>query len=151
MAKHSVHLKSVEEFQGRAWLTLEEWETYRRRPPVRYPTEIKKELIKDFGYTCQVCGAENVPEKELQIAHHLAFTTGVVDWGLTPEWLDSKWNVCLAHKVSCNNQFGLDPLEMPAFLNSHGLNLADSAPFKQGFISLVLGKNGTPVEIKYNN
>lgn len=149
MGKNDTHLKSTEEFQGRPWLSLEEWETYRRRAPVRYPSKLKDEIIEKCGLTCAVCKDKNVPEKDLQIAHHVPFMAGVVDWGLTPQWLDSEWNVCLAHSKTCNNEFGLDPQGVPAFLEEQGLNLRDSQPFKQGFISLVYGGDGTVIEIKY--
>jgi hypothetical protein len=44
----------------------------------------------------------------LQSAHIIGFDIGVIDLGLTPEFLDSEKNIVTAHRRLCNKQSELD-------------------------------------------
>ena len=78
-----------------------EWSTYCRRKPVRY-------IRTDKTSTCQVCGQPGSAENPLQNAHIIGFDVGVIDLGLTPEFLDSDKNIVTAHRRTCNKRVELD-------------------------------------------
>lgn len=127
--------KIAEGFGDRAWLTPDEWVTYRRRWPVRYPKALKQELIDLRGEVCVVCGKGPLGEANpLQIAHRVPFASGVVDWGLTPDWLDQLYNTDLAHTKGCNAKCGLKRDEVPQFLRDRGLDLAHSPAVQVGHV-----------------
>lgn len=137
-----------EGFGGRAWLTVEEWETYRRRAAVRYPQKLRAEVIKRDGETCCICGSVN--GKPIQLAHHVPFKMGLIDFGLTPEWLDSIDNLRLAHQGSCNDLAECKSEEVPQLLVSLGLNLKDSPVVRSGAATLEQVDGDNTVEFKFN-
>jgi hypothetical protein len=84
-------------FDGRVFLTQEEWLTYCRRKPVRY-IRYPKTLV------CQVCGNPPLNNNPLQSAHIIGFDLGIIELGLTPEFLDSDKNIMTAHRNTCNKK-----------------------------------------------
>jgi hypothetical protein len=84
-------------FGGRMFLDKAEWLTYCRRKPVRYIRTAKAAV-------CQVCGLPGSSENPLQNAHIIGFDVGVIDLGMTPEFLDSEKNIVTAHRRTCNKQ-----------------------------------------------
>lgn len=90
-------------FDGRMFLDEAEWLTYCRRKPVRY-------IRRPRAAACQVseCGLPGSSENPLQSAHLIGFDVGVIDLGLTPEFLDSDKNIVTAHRRGCNKQSELD-------------------------------------------
>ena len=74
-----------------------EWRTYCRRKPVRY-------IRRPKATKCAWCSLPGCPENPLQCAHVIGFDMGVMDLGLTPEFLDSKDNIVTAHRRTCNKQ-----------------------------------------------
>ena len=52
---------------------------------------------------CVICGTKIGPGERFQIVHRVPFKVGVVDWGLTPDWLGKLENLCLTHPGSCNH------------------------------------------------
>jgi hypothetical protein len=80
-----------------------EWLTYRRRKPVRYIRLPKADVCQVRG-----CGLPGSSENPLQNAHVIGFDQGVIDLGLTPEFLDSDKNIVTAHRRCCNKQSELD-------------------------------------------
>ena len=82
-------------FDGRIFLEEMEWLTYCRRKPVRY-------IRKAKGSKCAACGLPDLPDNPLQNAHVIGFDIGVIDLGLTPDFLDSAANIVVAHRRTCN-------------------------------------------------
>lgn len=111
-------------FSGRVWLSYAEWSTYRRRAPVRYLSRLRTKLIQRDGPSCSVCGLSR-PTK-IQIAHRVPFKIGVVDWGLTPDWLDGEDNLALAHAGKCNDQIEIVAGDIGRYLESLGIDIAKS-------------------------
>jgi hypothetical protein len=87
-------------FEGRTFLEEAEWHTYRRRRPVRY-------IRRPRATVCIFCGDEESPENPLQSAHIIGFDVGVIELGLTPEFLDSDENIATAHRRTCNRSVDL--------------------------------------------
>lgn len=100
-------------FQGRMFLSRDEWETYCRRKPVRFVHK-KKEAA------CQVCGEPGSPDRPLQNAHVIGFDIGVIDLALTPDYLDSDTNIVTAHRSHCNKKAELNLHASIARLRSLG-------------------------------
>lgn len=136
-----------EGFGGRAWLTVEEWETYRRRPAVRYPQRSRPAVVERDGESCIICGSDD--GRPIQLAHHVPFKVGLVDFGLTPDWLDGVDNLRLAHQGSCNDLVECSFAEVPQLLSSLGLNLQESPLVRSGAATLVQA-DGDVVEFKFN-
>ena len=90
-------------FDGRMFLDEAEWLTYCRRKPVRY-------IRRPRAPVCQAerCGLPGSPDNPLQSAHIIGFDIGVIDLGLTPEFLDSDTNIVTAHRRTCNKTLELD-------------------------------------------
>lgn len=88
-------------FEGRTFLDEAEWLAFRRRKPVRY-------IRRPKAGVCQVCGLPGSLENPLQSAHIIGFDMGVIDLGLTPEFLDSDKNIVTAHRRDCNKRSELD-------------------------------------------
>ena len=88
-------------FGGRTFLEHAEWDTYCRRKPVRYIRKTKQPV-------CEKCGEPGTSENPLQNAHIIGFDVGVIDLGLTPEFLDSDQNIITAHRHTCNKRTELD-------------------------------------------
>src|SRR5450755_227374 len=97
------HTKRNTGFEGRMFLDEAEWLTYCRRKPVRY-------IRRPRAAVCQVreCGLPGSSENPLQNAHIISFNVGVIDLGLTPEFLDSEKNILTAHRRTCNKGCELD-------------------------------------------
>lgn len=66
-------------FNGRIFLTKEEWETYCRRKPVRYIKKTKNKI-------CEICGKNEEKYNQFQNAHVIGFDFGLIDIGLTPDF-----------------------------------------------------------------
>jgi hypothetical protein len=96
-----VHTSRNVGFEGRRFLEKVEWRTYCRRKPVRYIRTAKTGV-------CQVCRLPGSDENPLQNAHITGFDIGVIDLGLTPEFLDSDDNIVTAHRRTCNKRSELD-------------------------------------------
>lgn len=88
--------KKKQGFGGRMFLEKAEYETYLKRPPVRYITRRKNKV-------CEVCGGEGTKDNPLQHAHLISFLFGVKFLGLTPDFLDDESNIQTAHKKDCNS------------------------------------------------
>ena len=88
-------------FDGRMFLDEAEWLTYCRRKPVRYIRSAK-------SGECEVCRQPGSDENPLQNAHTIGFDVGVIELGLTPEFLDSEANIVTAHRQTCNKHSELD-------------------------------------------
>jgi hypothetical protein len=88
-------------FEGRMFLDEAEWITYCRRKPVRY-------IRRPRGSTCSCCGSTGSRENPLQSAHIIGFDIGVIDLGLTPDFLDSEKNIITACRRACNKHYELD-------------------------------------------
>lgn len=136
-----------EGFKGRVWLTVCEWETFRRRVAVRFPQHLRKALEERDGLRCVVCGLDEQDGRpRLQLAHRVPFKIGVVDWGLTPDWLDGKENLGLAHVGACNDRFELLKSEIPEHLRKNGHNLDESPSVAAGMIRITPGADGDDVK-----
>jgi hypothetical protein len=85
-------------FDGRVFLTKEEHDAYCRRLPVRYAAR----NLKIISGICSVCGKPATPDNPLQAAHLIPFGAGIIQFWLTPEWLDGPENLTWAHRVKCN-------------------------------------------------
>lgn len=101
--------KSWKGFEGRVFLEEYEHQTYLRRPPVRYSA--KSLPASSVKSVCAVCGKMGSLDNPLQVAHRVPFTSGVLVWRLTPDWLDSPHNLVLAHRTACNRAAELDHRE----------------------------------------
>lgn len=99
-------------FDNRMFLEPEELLTYKRRPPVRYAAR----NVKPHSGFCDICGEAFTESNPLQVAHKIPFTKGVLDYGLTPDWLDSEFNLVWAHRSKCNKLAELSDLEIQYFL-----------------------------------
>ena len=137
-----------EGFGGRAWLTIEEWETYKRRPAVRYPQKLRPAVIARDGEGCSICNSND--GRPIQLAHHVPFKVGLLDFGLTPDWLDGVDNLRLAHQGACNDLVECSFGEVPQLLLSLGLNLQESPVVRSGAATLVQNDSGDVVEFRFN-
>src|SRR5437588_913215 len=88
-------------FGGRMFLNEAEWDTYRRRKPVRY-------IRRPRAARCKVCGKTGTSDNPLQSVHIIGFDMGVIDLALTPDFLDSDENIITAHQRKCNKHSKLD-------------------------------------------
>lgn len=124
-------------YGDRVWLSVEEWQTYRKRVAVRYPQKSRPDVEARDGDHCSVCGKrDDEGERRIQLAHRVPFRIGVVDWGLTPDWLDDVNNLCLAHQGACNNKAEIRKKEIPTHLQELGLNLDKSPAVLSGVITV---------------
>lgn len=101
-------------FDGRTFLTEEEWQTYRRRKPVRY-------IREPYFEVCEVCRLPANEENPFQNAHKIGFDLGIVQLALTPEFLDGRRNIVTAHRKICNRAAELDITQSMVFLLSIGV------------------------------
>jgi hypothetical protein len=102
-------------FDGRVFLTDAEFETYKRRPPVRYSYKGHPRTVDNL---CEVCGLPPLVGNVLQSSHKIPFIKGVQIFGLTPEWLDLPQNLVWAHRVTCNKSVEIPQSEVIAYLAS---------------------------------
>lgn len=100
-------------FNGRKFLTEEEWQTYKRRKPVRY---IRKGLMN----VCEICGLPVKENDPFQNAHRIGFDLGIIHLALTPEFLDGNANIVTAHRTSCNKKAELNIEQAMALLLASG-------------------------------
>lgn len=132
-----------EGYGGRAWLSLTEWETYRRRVAVRYPQKTRAQVVARDGEFCSICGGDDDSgTRPIQLAHRVPFKLGVVDWGLSPDWLDGLENLCLAHRGACNDEAELKTAQIPAHLRGLGLKIDDSPALSSGLVVVTSAANG---------
>jgi hypothetical protein len=105
-------------FDGRIFLTKEEWETYCRRKPVRY---IRKQKIT----TCEICGKSEEQGNLFQNAHMIGFDFGITYLALTPDFLDLDIHIKTAHKINCNKKCELSLKQILIYLkkNNNIINL----------------------------
>ena len=101
-------------FDGRTFLTEEEWRTYLRRKPVRYIRRATREF-------CEICGGGRDAENPFQHAHRIGFDIGVVRLALTPEFLDGEQNLVTAHRATCNKSAEFDLESSMRFLHKIGV------------------------------
>jgi hypothetical protein len=100
-------------FEGRTFLHEAEWLTYRRRKPVRY-------IRRPRADRCSLCPKPASPNNPLQSAHIISFDMGVIELGLTPDFLDSEKNILTAHRRTCNKGCELDLIASMARLRELG-------------------------------
>jgi len=109
-------------FDGRITLTSKEWETYQRRPPIRYTLSQYGNIPRPTSCDYRHCSVPAKSAKRIASAHGIAFQFGIAKLGLTPDWLDSNENIVgWAHEGSCNNTLGVAEELEPAI--SHLLQL----------------------------
>jgi hypothetical protein len=109
-------------FDGRIFLTKEEWDTYRRRKPVRY-------IRKDHTERCYVCNRPAEAGNTFQNAHLIGFEKGIICLGLTPDYVDLHQNIVTAHKKKCNQEAELTLLAVMKILRDEGItSLPDYLP-----------------------
>lgn len=101
-------------FGGRVFLTKEEWTTYRRRAPVRYIKRVHAPL-------CFVCELPASAQAPFQHAHRIGFKMGVLVLGLTPDFVDSSFNIVTAHRRRCNGEAELCLEEAIRWLKQQGV------------------------------
>lgn len=132
------------------WLSVAEWETYRRRVAVRYPQKTRAQVITRDGECCSICGGDGDDSgtRPIQLAHRVPFKLGVVDWGLSPDWLDGVDNLCLAHRGACNDEAELKTAQIPAHLRSLGLKIDDSPALSSGLVAVTSDTSGDVVEFR---
>lgn len=118
-------------FDDRTWLTVEEWQTYRKRLPVRYLSRIKPLILQRDQGLCSYCQLSESEDRPMQLAHRIGFHVGVLQWGLTPDWLDHPENITLAHRGLCNNSMELNDNQIYNLLVELGKNPAHNSPVTQ--------------------
>jgi hypothetical protein len=101
-------------FNGDIFLTKSEWETYRKRMPVRYIMKKKIEL-------CEICGKHETNDNPFQNSHIIGFKIGIVYLGLTPEYVDGHENIVCAHRKNCNSKAELNLMESCKQLKLKGI------------------------------
>ena len=106
-------------FDGRVFLEEYEWLTYQRRLPVR---RIRGRTHKE---TCFTCGGAPSDDKPFEHSHRIGFALGVVELGLTPEFLDGPWNIVSAHRGACNKAAEMTVESAATLLVSLGHTLPD--------------------------
>lgn len=89
-------IKRTVGFGGRMFLDEAEWLTYCKRKPVRYIRTPKTAA-------CQVCGLPGSVDNPLHNAHIIGFDVGVIELGMTPDFLDSEKNIVTAHCIRATN------------------------------------------------
>ena len=104
-------------FKGRDFLTKAEWQTYLKRMPVRYIKKKKTEV-------CEICQKPPTKNNPLENSHRIPFRRGIVEFALTPDFLDDYTNIISAHKRKCNKSAELNNYEickMLKMMNIHEL------------------------------
>lgn len=104
-------------FDDRIYLTDYEYATYLRRPPVRYASK----NIKMHSDICEICGERFTEDNPAQVSHKIPFLKGVMNFRLTPDFLDSPENLVWAHRKLCNKKAELSDKEIIQVLEGkHG-------------------------------
>ena len=101
-------------FDGRVFLTKDEWITYRRRKPVRY-------IRKKKPNVCEICGKKLTKDNPLENSHKIGFRIGIMFLGLTPDYVDRDDNIVSAHKKFCNKRAEVDLLQACILLMIDGI------------------------------
>lgn len=114
MTKVNIPIKSNTGFNGRIFLTRDEWETYLKRKPVRY-------IKKKHSLTCEICNKPETRENPFQCAHKIGFDIGIVYLALTPEFVDSHDNIVTAHRQLCNISAELTLVGAMSWLKARGI------------------------------
>ena len=109
-----MHYKSNMGFGGRIFLFEDEWNTFTRRSPVRFVRR-KKALV------CAYFGKEAAESNPFQNAHIIGFIMGVLQLGLTPDFLDAPENIKTAHKKLCNDRVELSLEQSMQKLRNEGV------------------------------
>jgi len=91
-------------FDDRKFLSDSEYETYRRRLPVRFSARNASKKPEK----CEICGLHETKDNPLQAAHKIPFNSGLLKYRLTPDFLDKKENLIWAHRTNCNNMAELN-------------------------------------------
>lgn len=134
MSQNCTHLRINNGFAGQIWLTDEQWDTYRRVPPVRY---VRHKLVtsnnSDSIVQCFSCGKTD-SIKNLQVAHLIGHSAGIVDWGLTPDWLESPDNLVFTHPGQCNNNVALSPEGIVERLSTLNLDINNSPAVRNNYV-----------------
>ena len=97
-------------FDGRRFLTDAEYEAYCRRMPVRY-------AARNMGpkpEVCRVCGQPETRVNPFQAAHRVPFNAGILQYRLTPDWLDSRENLVWVHRRVCNKRVEMSAAQIEA-------------------------------------
>lgn len=102
-------------FDGRIFLTQAEWNTYKRRKPVRY-------ISKQKPLLCEVCNKPATSDNPLENSHCIGFGLGIIYLGLTPEYVDGHENIVSAHRKECNSKAELSLFESCKLLKSQSIN-----------------------------
>ena len=84
-------------FNDQTFLTKEEWQTYIKRMPVRYIRKEKEEL-------CEICGKPESKDNKFNLSHKIGFYLGILNFGLTPDFVDRDENIITAHRKFCNRE-----------------------------------------------
>jgi hypothetical protein len=87
-------------FDSRIFLTEAEFETYKRRRPVRHVRTGLSKARPKLGH-CEICGKPETTSNPLQAAHIIPFAA-VIWFGLTPDYVDRPENLKWAHRSGCN-------------------------------------------------
>lgn len=128
----NIEIEYNQGFDNRIFLTQEEWNTFRRRKPVRYIRAKHKEL-------CAVCNKPATKDNPFQHSHKIGFELGIIYLALTPEFVDSMDNIVSAHRNICNKSAELSVEDSMHHLKSLGVReLPDFLPdqLKQMFNNL---------------
>lgn len=102
-------------FEGRVFLHEFEWRTYLRRMPVRY-------IRRKHDACCEICGLPGGDGNPLEHSHRIGFRVGIIEFALTPEFLDSPSNIVSAHKRVCNRAAELRKDDVLDHLRSIGVD-----------------------------
>ena len=109
-------------FEDRVFLARAEWQTYLKRMPVRYIKKKKTEV-------CEICKKPPTKENPLENSHRIPFRKGIVEFALTPDFLDKDKNIISAHKRECNKSAELNNYEICKMLKMMNINqLPDFLP-----------------------
>jgi len=87
-----------------------------------------------------VCGLARSLDNPLQSAHIIGFDLGVIELGLTPEFLDSDENIVTAHRRTCNKVSELSLNESMMRLRDLGVEdvpLFLSAAVRESWVRLI--------------
>lgn len=73
----------------------------------------------------------------------------MIDWGQTPDWLNRRENLALAHRKKCNSQLAMAPEEIALFLVDLGLNLEESPAVQAGLLKVELRPEGYGFDVNF--
>lgn len=116
---------------------------------MRYPQSHRARVVARDGAGCSTCD-ETCEDllRPIELAHRIPFKVGVVDWGLTPDWLDGVDNLCLAHRGACNDRAELVADAIPARLRHLGLSVENSPAVASGMLIVTMTAGAEVVEFR---